>query len=531
MKNRPAFERGSHTGDEWLGPDLVEHVVVPRPFPEYELELLRREHRLLVLEDVFDRDPRTRRVDPRIDAVSLEELRADQIHEEQVRLLAVFLRAGLQPGGHVHPPLADLFRDDDPEDARVLGADDRGVTLTEDMVPHLLEIPRGPSFGVCDDHRFVDEDRDAEWVKVARADVEVAVDIALHDRGRVVVATEELTGVGDPPVRFPDADDMALLLQMRLDGREPVAELGRGQGPDSSREQRLGGVDEGHRAERGSGEIEEEDAVVPEVRHGSMPEVDDDVDGNVRHVARAERRVRGDEARDARLRLEFLRELHGIRAQTNRELQAHRLRVQSSNHVEQSVRFAHGSGQTRGRAEKDVPRRLAFFFAFDLEPPRRRKFDASLPEGLFRVVHVVLGRRDREDLRARLHPRGRADGRSERGAHAFRDAVRPGPGRDLVLAEHVVRIEAKLQVVRVPGLLRDVPVRRDPCGLEGDVPDLARLRRDEMDLHRELRPRIADVELADPDLRDAAHVLFAGVRLATDFAIHAAGLARHRRGA
>src|SRR5207244_12810547 len=51
---------------------------------------------------------------------------------------------------------------------------------------------------------------------------------------------------------------------------------------------------------------------------------------------------------------------------------------------------------------------LAFFFAFDLEPPRRRKFHAALQEGLFRVVPVVLGRRDREVLRPPLHSRGRA---------------------------------------------------------------------------------------------------------------------------
>src|SRR5438309_4889456 len=169
------------------------------------------------------------------------------------------------------------------------------------------------------------------------------------------------------------------------------------------------------------------------------------------------------------------------------------------------------------------------FFAFDLEPPRCRKFHAAFPEGLFRVIHVVLGRRDREDLRTRLHPRGRADGCSERGAHAFRNAVRPGPGRDLVLAEHVVRIEAELEVVRVPGLLRDVAVRRNPRGLEGDMPDLARLRGDEMDLHRELRPRIPDVELADSDSGDPAHVPLLGVGLASNLSIHAAGLARHRR--
>src|SRR2546428_13294856 len=48
-----------------------------------------------------------------------------------------------------------------------------------------------------------------------------------------------------------------------------------------------------------------------------------------------------------------------------------------------------------------------------------------------------------------------------------------------------------------------------------------------MDLHRELRPWIADVELADSDLRDAAHVLLAGVRLTADLAIHASGFASH----
>src|SRR3989441_1139564 len=287
----------------------------------------------------------------------LQQLRSDQVHEEQVRLLAMFLGEGLQPGRHVQPRLADLFRDDDPEDARVLGAHDGGMSLAEDAVSHLLQIPRGPAFGVRDDHRFVDEDRDAERMKVSRADVEVAVDIALNDRGRVIVATEELTGVGDPPVRFPDADHMALLLQVCLDGREPPAELGRGQEPDPFREHRLGRVDEGHRAERRSREVKEEDAVVSEMRHRRMPEMDDEVHGHVRHIARAERGVRRDKARDAGLRFDLLRELHSLRAQTDRELQTDRLRVPSSNHFEEPVRFAHGSRQTHGRAEKDVPRR------------------------------------------------------------------------------------------------------------------------------------------------------------------------------
>src|SRR5437899_999146 len=170
---------------------------------------------------------------------------------------------------------------------------------------------------------------------------------------------------------------------------------------------------------------------------------------------------------------------------------------------------------------------LAFLFAFDFEPPWRRQLHATLPQGFFRIVDVVLGRRDREDLHARFHPRRRTHGRPERGAHAFRDAVRTGSRGDLVFAEHVVRIQAELEVVRVPRLLRDVPVRRNPRGLEGDVTNLARFRGDEMDLHRELRPWVPDVELADPDSRHAAHVLLAGVRLAADLSVHAAGLARH----
>src|SRR2546427_3698339 len=261
-RNPTPSNSGTYSGDGWLSPHLVEYVVVPGPLPEHDLELLRREHRLLVLKNVLDRDPRTRRVDPRIHAVSLEQLRSDQVHEEQVRLLAMFLGEGLQPGRHVHPRLADLFRDDDPEDARVVGAHDGGMSLSEHAASDLPEIPRGPAFGVRDDHRFVDEDRDAERMKVSRADVEVAVDIALNDRGRVIVATEELTGVGDPPVRFPDADHMALLLQVCLDGREPPAELVRGQEPDPFREHRLGRADEGHPAGRRSREGNEEDAVL-----------------------------------------------------------------------------------------------------------------------------------------------------------------------------------------------------------------------------------------------------------------------------
>jgi len=120
------------------------------------------------------------------------------------------------------------------------------MSLSEHVVPHLLQVPRGPALGVRDDHRLVDEDRDAERVEVSRADVEVAVDVLLDHRGRVVVAPEELPRVGDAPVRFPDSDHMSLLFQELLDFRKPVAELGRRQEADAFREERLRGVDEGH---------------------------------------------------------------------------------------------------------------------------------------------------------------------------------------------------------------------------------------------------------------------------------------------
>src|SRR3989454_5266993 len=50
------------------------------------------------------------------------------------------------------------------------------------------------------------------------------------------------------------------------------------------------------------------------------------------------------------------RELHGLRAQTDRELQADRLGVPASDHFEESVRFAHGSRQTHGRADRKSTR-------------------------------------------------------------------------------------------------------------------------------------------------------------------------------
>src|SRR3989449_2547407 len=163
----------------------------------------------------------------------------------------------------------------------------------------------------------------------------------------------------------------------------------------------------------------------------------------------------------------------------------------------------------------------------NLDPPRRRQLHARLPEGDLRVRDVVRGRLDRHDLRPRVDPSGDADGPTERGPHPLGNPVRPRPRRDLVLPQDVVRVQPELEVVRVPRLLRDVPVRGDPRRLQGDVPDLALLLREEVELHRELRLQVPDVPLADPDSGDPAHVLLAGVRLAPDLPVHRVRFPRH----
>src|SRR5213594_1510198 len=182
--------------------------------------------------------------------------------------------------------------------------------------------------------------------------------------------------------------------------------------------------------------------------------------------------------------------------------------------------------------KKLCPRGLPFLLGpLNHEAPRSRQFHAPFAEGLLRVVYVILRRGDREHLRAGFHSRGRADRRPKRGAHAFRDPVRARPRRNLVLSEHVVRIQSEFQVVRVARLLRDVAVRGDPRRLERDVSDLTLLLRDKVDLDREGRAQITDVELANSDSRDDAHVLLAGIRLAPDFPVHASRFARHVGGA
>src|SRR5438093_3182887 len=184
----------------------------------------------------------------------------------------------------------------------------------------------------------------------------------------------------------------------------------------------------------------------------------------------------------------------------------------------------------RTRREKGVLLRgLLLLFPLDLDPPRRRQLHAALAERFLRVVDMLLGRRDREDLHAGVHACGGSHGAAEGGAHSFRDAVRARPRRDLVLAEHVVRVHPELEVVRVPRLLHDVAVRGDAGRFQGDVADLTLLLGDQVDVDWEFRPQIPDVELADPDPGDSAHVPLLGVGLSADLSIHASGFARHRR--
>src|SRR5438128_1934290 len=70
---------------------------------------------------------------------------------------------------------------------------------------------------------------------------------------------------------------------------------------------------------------------------------------------------------------------------------------------------------------------------------------------------------------------------------------------------------------------------REAGGLEGDVSDLTLLLGDQVDVDREFRPQIPNVELADPDPGNSAHVALLGVGLSANLSIHASGFSRHRR--
>src|SRR6266511_3996881 len=86
-----------------------------------------------------------------------------------------------------------------------------------------------------------------------------------------------------------------------------------------------------------------------------MAQVHGEVHGHLRHVARAERRVRGHDARHARLRLEFLRELHRLRPEADGELESDGLRVAGLDHLDKAVRVVHGGPSTSSAGEKPAP--------------------------------------------------------------------------------------------------------------------------------------------------------------------------------
>jgi len=107
--------------------------------------------------------------------------------------------------------------------------------------------------------------------------------------------------------------------------------------------------------------------------------------------------------------------------------------VPAANHVEEPIRSPMDWKGHASVREKGVPHLTGVFFSRSISIRQGvGSFTPPLRSASFRVVHVVLGRRDREDLHAGMYARGGTDGGAERGAHAFGDAVRASPGGDLV---------------------------------------------------------------------------------------------------
>src|SRR5437867_3336426 len=90
-----------------------------------------------------------------------------------------------------------------------------------------------------------------------------------------------------------------------------------------------------------------------------MAQVHGEVHGHLRHVARAERRVRGDDARHARLRLELLRDLDGLRPEADGELEADGLRVAALDDLEEALDLPHRVPLRHERVEKGACASLA----------------------------------------------------------------------------------------------------------------------------------------------------------------------------
>src|SRR5437879_4248452 len=67
-RNPTPSNNGGDWGDEWLSPEFVEHVVVPRPLAQHAVESPRREHRRFVVDNIFACEPPARGLDTRTHA-------------------------------------------------------------------------------------------------------------------------------------------------------------------------------------------------------------------------------------------------------------------------------------------------------------------------------------------------------------------------------------------------------------------------------------------------------------------------------
>src|SRR6266511_4392854 len=65
--------------------DLVERVLLPIALSKDDLELLGRQNRFLVLQEVLDGDSGARSVHPRVHAIALQEVRGNEVHQENAR--------------------------------------------------------------------------------------------------------------------------------------------------------------------------------------------------------------------------------------------------------------------------------------------------------------------------------------------------------------------------------------------------------------------------------------------------------------
>ncbi len=186
----------------------------------------------------------------------------------------------------------------------------------------------------------------------------------------MVVAAQELARVCDPPIGRAHVHLEPLLLEVLFDGGQPITELVGGDEPDPLREQRGRGLDEAEVREEWAPEVVEEHAVVPEVGHRRVADVDGEVHGHLRDVARSERRVRGHDARNARLRFDLLSELDGLRPEADGELEADGLRLAALDNRYEPVGIGH-RWEATARCEKYLSLRVPVGAGATRGPPRR----------------------------------------------------------------------------------------------------------------------------------------------------------------